>query len=415
MVAFHYPPFHGSSGLQRTLSFSRHLPANGWESVILTATPCAYPNIGDDQMGDIPKSVPVRRAFALDTTRHLALRGRYSKYMALPDRWVTWLFSAIPAGLQLVHKHKPKIIWSTYPIATAHLIGFVLHRLTGIPWIADFRDPMTEVDPKTNQQFPTDSDVWRSRRWIERQCVQSSSRMVFVTPGSYRMHIDRYPELTNDRCALIANGYDEDVFAEAERLEFDRTLRDQRLVLLHSGTLYPTADRDPSAFFKALANLRRAGKITPANLEVVLRATGYDDHYRQLIQKNDLRDIVTLAPSIPYRESLAEMLHADGLLIFQGYTSNPAIPAKLYEYFRARRPIFALVEPEGDTAQILREANVGTLVPLDFEPAIVSGLLEFLELIRNKKAPVLDPATMRTHSREYQARELATLLDSVAC
>jgi hypothetical protein len=108
------------------------------------------------------------------------------------------------------------------------------------------------------------------------------------------------------------------------------------------------------------------------------------------------------------------MLRADGLLIFQGYTSNPAIPAKLYEYFRARRAIFALVDAEGDTAQALRTANVGTLVPLDSEPAITSGLIEFLELVKNKKAPVLEPATVSTHSREYRARELAKLLDTVS-
>jgi hypothetical protein len=203
--------------------------------------------------------------------------------------------------------------------------------------------------------------------------------------------------------------------AQAERLAVDRPPSHQRLVLLHSGTLYPTVDRDPSAFFDALANLRQAGKITAANLQVVLRATGYDDHYRHLIEKKGLGDIVTLAPSLPYREALAEMLYADGLLIFQGYTSNPAIPAKLYEYFRARRPIFALVDPDGDTAQTLRAAKIGTLVPLASEPAITSGLLEFLELVKSNQAPVLDPATMQTHSREYRARELATLLDMVAC
>jgi hypothetical protein len=190
-------------------------------------------------------------------------------------------------------------------------------------------------------------------------------------------------------------------------------VRDQRLVLLHSGTLYPTVDRDPSAFFCALSSLRTAGKVNASKLKIVLRATGYDNHYKELIRKNGIEDIVTLAPSIPYREALAEMLDCDGLLLFQGYTSNPAIPAKVYEYFRARRPIFGLVDPEGDTAKTLRLANIDTLVPLDYAPAIARGLMEFLEMIKCNKAPVMDLAAVRTHSREYRAREMANLLNSV--
>jgi glycosyltransferase involved in cell wall biosynthesis len=413
MIAFHYPPCRGSSGLQRTLSFSRYLPSEGWAPVVLTAKPSVYSQTGDDQLGDIPVTVPVERAFALDTRKHLGTKGRYFKWMALPDFWVSWFFWAVPLGLHLVRKYKPKIIWSTYPIATAHLIALTLHRLTGIPWVADFRDPMTEFDARTNQQFPTDPAVRRARRWIERLCVKHSSRMVFVTPGAYRMHVERYPELAKGQCAIIANGYEEEIFAEAEQLAAHRTLNDRPMVLLHSGSLYPTTDRDPSAFFSALAKLRKAGKVSCLDLNVVLRATGYDNYYRELIRKNDLDDIVSLVPAIPYREALAEMLGADGLLIFQGYTSNPAIPAKLYEYLRARRPIFALVDSDGDTAKTLRETKVGTMVPLDSEPVIANGLLEFLEMVRAKKPSALDMATVKTYSREYRAKELATLLNSV--
>ncbi len=415
MIAFHYPPCRGSSGLQRTLSFSRCLPREGWSPVVLTAKPSVYSQTGDDQLGDIPVTVPVERAFALDTRKHLGTKGRYFKWMALPDFWVSWFFWAVPLGLHLVRKHKPEIIWSTYPIATAHLIALTLHRLTGIPWVADFRDPMTEFDSRTKQQFPKDPAVWRARRWIERLCVKYSSRLVFVTPGAYRMYVERYPELAKSQCAIIANGYEEEVFAEAEQMANHRTLNDGPIVLLHSGSLYPTTDRDPSAFFAALASLRKAGKVSRLNLNVVLRASGYDSYYRELIRKHDLGDIVSLAPTIPYREALAEMLVADGLLIFQGYTSNPAIPAKLYEYLRARRPIFGLVDSDGDTAKTLRETKVAMMVPLDSEPAIASGLLEFLEMVRAKKTPVLALAALKRYSREHRARELATLLNSIDC
>jgi glycosyltransferase involved in cell wall biosynthesis len=333
--------------------------------------------------------------------------------MALPDRWVSWFIWAVPRGLHLIYKYKPKVIWSTYPIATANLVGATLHRITGIPWIADFRDPMTEIDPLSNQRFPQDANLWRVRSWIEKMTVKHCNRATFVTTGAFRIYSERYPDVCRDKWAIIPNGYDEEQFVAAAKIAGQKILREAGIVLLHSGTLYPTTDRDPSAFFDALGDLKKKGKVTSSDLRVVLRASGYEERYRTLIQRYGIEDIVFLRPALPYREALAEMLHADGLLIFQGHTSNPAIPAKLYEYLRAQRPIFALADSAGDTANTLREAKVGMVVPLDAETRIAEGLLEFLELVRRNKAPVLDLAAVRNYSRKYRAQELAHLLESV--
>jgi hypothetical protein len=414
MIVFHYPPCRGSSGLQRTLSFSRYLPNLAWEPVVLTVKPSVHSQTSYDQIGDIPANVPVERAFALDTRRDLGIRGRYLKWMALPDVWVSWFLWAVPLGLRLVRKYKPKIIWSTYPIATAHLIGLALHRLTGIPWIADFRDPMIEINPVTGQRRPADGASWRVWNVLERLTVKYCSRAVFTTEGAVRIYAERYPHVPSSRWAIIPNGYDEDHFVAAERLAVERSSEKSRIVLLHSGVLYGGTDRDPSQFFGALGKLRRDGKISPSTLRVVLRASGYESQYQMMIRKHAIEDIVFLEPAIPYREALAEMLTADGLLIFQGYTSNPAIPAKLYEYFRARRPIFALVDSEGDTAKTLKAVGIGTMVPMDSEDGIAKGLLEFFQRVREGRAPVLDPVTVKNYAREFHARELAQLLDTVA-
>jgi len=146
MIAYHFPPLHGSSGMQRTLRFARYLPDHGWEPIILAPSPRAYEQIDSGQLADIPQQVRIHRAFALDTARHLKVMGRYPRVLALPDRWVSWWLGAVPAGWYLIKKYKPDVIWSTYPIATAHLIGLTLQRLTGIPWMADFRDPMVQPD-----------------------------------------------------------------------------------------------------------------------------------------------------------------------------------------------------------------------------------------------------------------------------
>jgi len=403
MIAFHYPPLHGSSGIQRTLKFSRYLPDHGWQPIILTTNPRAYPKIAEDQLREIPPDILVKRAFALDTARHLAIGSSYIKWMALPDRWISWWLGAVPAGLRLLRTYRPKIIWSTYPIATAHLIGLTLHRLTGVPWIADFRDSMTE------DHYPRDPTTRRVSRWVERLTVKHCRQAVFTTPGTLRMYAGRYPEIPPSRWAIIANGYDEENFAAAERALPNRRPPGHPLVLVHSGALYPS-ERDPRAFFAALAGLRQAGKIAPSSLKIILRASGHEAYHRQHLRENGIEDIVFLEPPIPYQEALTEMLSADGLLIFQASNCNHQIPAKIYEYLRARRPIFALTDPKGDTADVLKAARIDTIAPLDSKEQIAQRLLHFLTLIREGRAPIANDEEIKRHSRESRTQELAKLL-----
>src|SRR5262245_40662576 len=180
MVAFHYPPCHGSSGVQRTLAFSRHLPEYDWRPIVLTAHPRAYPQTRPEQLADVPTDLTVERAFALDTGRHLAIRRVHVKWTALPDRWISWWLGAVPAGLAPIGRHRPDLLWSTHPLATAHLIGLTLHRLSGIPWVADFRDPMFEHDPITGEVYPFDPQTRRAYGWIERHTIARCARAVFT-------------------------------------------------------------------------------------------------------------------------------------------------------------------------------------------------------------------------------------------
>jgi hypothetical protein len=147
---------------------------------------------------------------------------------------------------------------------------------------------------------------------------------------------------------------------------------------------------------------------------VILRATMHDDLYGRMLSTYKIDDIVDLAPPAAYRDTLLEMVESDGLLLFQGASCNHQIPAKIYEYFRARRPIFALTDPAGDTAAALREASVGQIVPMDDPAAIASGLAVFLEQTIAGTAPVADAAVVAASSRAVGARTLAGILDQVA-
>jgi hypothetical protein len=406
IIAFHYPPFSGSSGVQRALKFSQYLPRFGWQPVVLTAHPLAYPKRSDDQLAEIPERVEVRRAFALDAARHMALAGRYPGWVALPDRWISWVIGGTLTGLSMIRRHEPRLLWSTYPIATAHLLARILHRRSGVPWIADFRDSMTE------EGFPADPAAYRAYRRIERSTVRHCRRAVFTAPGTRAMYADRYPDLPASRWAVVRNGYDEENFAQAEASRPSQGSGNGPLTLLHSGVLY-RSERDPRCFFDALARLRDSGEISAERLQVVLRASGDEDYHRAQLRQRGIDGIVRLEPPLPYREALTEMLNADGLLLFQAANCNHQIPAKVYEYLRARRPILALTDAAGDTASFLREVGVGTAAPIDSEAGIAQALKEFLALAGSRQPTSISREECERHTRESRARELARILDDV--
>ena len=412
MVAFHYPPVSGSSGVHRALSFSRYLPQYGWDPIVLTVTPNAHAAVESGE-SRIPPGVRVERALAFDSARALSIKGAYPRALALPDRWVSWLPGGVVKGLSLIRRHRPHLIWSTFPIATAHLIGLGLHRLSGLPWVADFRDPMTERDPLTGEEFPSDPTVRKVNGWIERAAIRRCARAVFTTAGTAEMYAQRFPEIDPSCWAVIPNGYDEDSFRLADtRVNQERSGQAGKIVLLHSGTLYSHA-RDPKTFFEALAELRGAGEIGPTTLSVVLRGSGQETLYQSYLKELGLEDMVRLEGTVPYNEALAEMLSADGLLVFQASNCNWQIPAKIYEYLRARRPILAFTDCNGDTAKLLRSEGIDTIVPIDSREDIARGLRTFLRSIRQGAASQATQEGVERHSRRLRSRELASLLDQV--
>jgi len=406
MVAYHFPPILGSSGVHRTASFVRYLPEHGWKPIVLTVTPAAYPAIDSGADVDFDGAV-IRRTLAIDSQRHLSIHGKYAGWLALPDRWISWWLSAVPAGLALIRRHRPHLVWSTYPIPTAHLIGEALSRLTRRPWVADFRDSMYD------DSFPTDAPRRRAHRWVEQRTITRCRYAVFTTEGTRRMYTERYPRKPGARLIVIPNGYDEAAFAAVEARSRRRVFApSRRLTLVHSGVLYPS-ERDPRPFFAALDALRRRGMVAPARLRVILRGASYEAYLRDLVQKHDLQAIVELAPVVPYPDALEEMVTADGLLLFQAANCNHQVPAKLYEYLRARRPILALTDPDGDTAAVLRDAGTGTIARLDSAQEIERALPRFLERCAGGVKDLLADTAIGQFSRRTRAADLAALFERI--
>lgn len=407
MVAYHFPPLAGSSGIQRTLRFVQHLPSLGWEPLVLSADPKAYEQVSNDLLPDVPADTVVRRAFALDTARHLQVAGRYLGWMARPDRWISWKFAGVREGLKLIERFKPDVIWSTYPIATAHVIASTLHRKSGIPWIADFRDPMAQ------EGYPADPRTWQSYMRIEADAAANARFCVFTTPGAARMYQERYPA-SADRMVVVENGYDEESFSSAVLQPPQGRARALQAgvcpcLMLHSGIVYPS-ERDPTQLFMALGRLKKAGILGPTDLRIRFRASAHDALLRELAASNGAQEFIELCPPVPYREALAEMMAVDALLVMQATNCNAQIPAKIYEYLRAGKPILGLTDPSGDTAGVLRAAGLGDMARLDSVDEIARLLPRLVRQWRSGEAALPNAEAILQASRLGRSRNLAALM-----
>ncbi len=403
MIAYHFPPFAGSSGVQRCLRFAQHLPTFGWEPLVLTAHPRAYEQVADDLQAQVPSGLVVRRAQAFDAARHFALGGRYPRALACPDRWSIWRFDGVRTGMAMIKHWRPAALWSTYPIATAHVIGAELARRSGLPWIADCRDPMAQ------DGYPEDPRIRQAFLAIERRIAASAAAFTFTSPTAARTYAARYPDAAS-RMSVIENGYDESTFLDVDGVS--RTpLNEGAFTLLHSGIVYPS-ERDPTHLFQALGQLKQTHPALIRRLRLRFRAAVHDELLRQLAAEHDVADQVEILPPLAYRSAIREMVRADALLLLQAANCNEQIPAKLYEYLRCKRPIVGLTDLAGDTAAVLRNAGLKLIAPLDDAQSIAAAIAQVVAEPDSVNVP--SETAVRAASRQARTAALAALLDAAA-
>jgi glycosyltransferase involved in cell wall biosynthesis len=400
IVAFQFPPFVGSSGPLRALKFCRYLPEFGWSATVLTAAPRAYEARDDRELQHIPAGVNVIRAFGLDARRHLSIKGRYPQVLALPDRWVSWCLAAVPVGLREIRRRGIDVIFTTFPIASAVLIGAILHWLTGRSWVVDFRDPMID------ENYPHDALTRTFWHHLEKFTARHADRLIFNAPSLMRLYRERYPERPSETFLLIPNGYDEEDFDNIHITPPGVVTNGRPLRLLHAGFLHPS-ERDPSCFFRALARLKRGNRLSATQVQVVLRAPGFEDEYSHMIRELEINDLVKILDLVPHREALQDCAQADGLLLFQAARCNRQVPAKAFEYLRLRKPVFVLTSHAGDTAALFKEVGGATVVDIASEEEIYQALPRFLQSIRDGSHPLPDIEGSARFARRNQAADLA--------
>jgi glycosyltransferase involved in cell wall biosynthesis len=436
VITTNFPP-DASVGTIRTLRLIRCLAHDGWHVDVITAAPERFrvgTVIDDALLQKIPSGVHVGRVRAWRPLERLAgfVRGsgrqspatpsvvaasadpasfasEWSSQLlraaraclALPDREISWMLPAIAAGWRAARRRPPDVIYSSGPPFTAHLVGAAVARLSRRPWVADFRDPWARA-PWRENRFAFEKKVWSV---LERYVVTSADTVVFVTETNRDDFARYYGDALASRFHVVPNGCD---VTDLDGLTRRRHAPSERFVLLHAGSMYGA--RNPTPLLNAVAKAISRGSIDRQRVRIKFIGRIFSDVNIPLrVRELGLDDVVEFVNHLPRQAVLQEMLDASALLIVQPITTV-SVPAKLYEYMAANRPVLALAEPGGETAEIVRRSGAGVAVAADDEEAIERAFVS-LAIGRHEPFAQVDPAA---YDGALRAHQITRILSDVA-
>ena len=426
-IAYYFPPA-GGPAVQRTLQFVEHLSAWGWTPTVLTVREGSYPNRDPSLFDDVPPEVDVERTRSIDPLNLYARLTadpaddtdgipagslgrnpsswieRIARWVRanvfIPDARVGWWPFAVRRGRRLLQQHDFDAILTTGPPHSVHLIGRSLHRSSGLPWVADMRDPWTDIS--YYRELPHTRWAARMDAALERSVLHEADAVTTVS-RSWR---DLFTEKVPGRYAVIENGFSADDVATLQG-EVDP----DRFVIAHVGKLY--ASRNPTALWAALADLRHDDTIPDLTVRLV---GSVDPVVRRSIEHYRLEPIVEFVPFLPHEEALQEMARSTLLLLVIepfGHAEG-MITSKLYEYLASERPVLGIGPAEGDADAILRQHDAGRVVGWSDVQGVESIITRHYDAWK-QGTPRAGAARedVQVRSRRMQAQAMAELLDEV--
>jgi glycosyltransferase involved in cell wall biosynthesis len=415
IITYYWPPGSGA-GVQRWLKFSKYLPQFGWEPVILTVHPryAAYPALDHSLIKEIPENLIVFKTrardyfrvyhkdkslipsagFAAGDKRGLIsvitrfIRGNFF----IPDPRRGWNRFAFRKASDIIGTYKIDHIVTTSPPHSTQLIGLKLKkRYPGIRWIADLRDPWTDIY-YYEKFYPT----FLSRsidRAYEKSVLSSSDKIITVGKSLKELLSSKIPGIEK-KIEVISNGYDEDDF---EGLESSIP---EILTISYIGTLstvYPL-----NGFLEALRSLTEKG------IRFRLKFTGVvSPEQRGLIISAVGGSNCEFIPFSSHSTALRNMLDTSALLLIipDHASSRSIITGKLFEYLASRKPIICLGPANGDAAAILEETSHGK----NFDYNDSEGISEYLQILASDPA-IAEKVSHTIYSRENLTKKLIALL-----
>jgi glycosyltransferase involved in cell wall biosynthesis len=373
------------------LGFARYLPGLDWQ-VSVVAPPCLpWEPVDDGLRAQLPSMVMVH-AVPYPRSRASKIVRRFAPNAA-------WLLPAFAALRRIVRKERPDVVLTSGPPQCVHLLGMLLKRRHGMPWVADFRDPWVVGDRQ---------ERWRSLRvWCARRCeaaiFRHADRIVSNAPLACTALRTGYPK-QRDKIIAITNGFDPDCFLPRTPEHGNR----KEIVVVHTGELY--FGRDPRPFLDALRELQ----IPSVRVRFLGRATVGNFDLQAEVARRGLQNIVELGGQVSYDESLRAMSAADVLILFDSPGRRVGVPAKLYEYLGAGAAILALTKAQGDAAWVLRQSGVLHRIASPEHIAQIRKALAELVACLSAGDPISPtPERLAAFTREAMGQQLAAQLDGL--
>lgn len=426
-ITYWYPP-NRTVGTLRLAKFAKYLPDFGWEPVIYTVRPASdlYTHAGvlpdELRVGAVLRSADpslnvwvyrvVRRLLGASApgaggphraaSPMLRLANRvYRRLLCFPDECWPWLLASGTLR-RLVSSAGLDAVVSSSPPVTTHLLAARLSRDLGLPWVADLRDPWASWPAGTRAR------AHRADRWIARRTLASASYLTSPSAPACAALAARH----GLPVAVVPNGFDpDDVRRAAGRAV---TLDRGRWVLAHTGSVFEDG-RDPTWLFDAVSRLLSTGACALGDVQIVWCGRHLDVVARALRRYPDLVPAVELRGEVGYEESLALQRAASALLLLEDTEPSAAarLPAKVYEYLAAGRPILARACPDGAVAALLRETGAGTVVTSAEQavPVVARWIGEW----RRSGPPTVavPPHALARYTRRAATARLASVLDRV--
>jgi len=416
IITYYWPP-SGGAGVQRWLKFAKYLPEFGWTPLVLTVDPdyAAYP-VTDDSLGnDLPTSVKVFKTPATDyfriynkdkskipsagfannvdnTPKAKMMRFIRGNFF-IPDPRKGWNKFAIRKASEIIETEGIRNVITTSPPHSTQLIGLKIKRkYPKINWIADLRDPWTDIY-YYNQFYPT----FISRKIdsaYEKSVLKTADRIITVGPSLKASFSSKYNAI-EDKIEVITNGYDEDDFQGLIQTN------PELFTITYTGTLseaYPIG-----GFLEALHRVKEIGK------EFRLRFIGtVPEKIKELVLLKTGNSSVEFVPYVDHSTAVKYMLSSTILLlIIPDHKSNKSIiTGKLFEYIASARPILCLGPSDGDTAEIIKSCEAGKTFNYDD-----INLIEDFILASIHKEPHRDQNKGSIYSRKELSGKISEILN----
>jgi glycosyltransferase involved in cell wall biosynthesis len=393
LITYHFPP-SAASGAFRMLGLARHLPRFGWRSVVVAPPRLPLEPVDLKLAEQLPEDTVVC-SVPYPEGRLARLQRRFAAQ-------AIWLPPALKACTRAVERYRPEAVLTSGPPHWAHLLGWALKRRHGLPWLADFRDPWIT----NNESLAGRPLRHRWQAFWERRVFRRADTIIANAPRAGEALQSAFPEYAR-KIHIVTNGFDADSFPQNSAPPSSTPVR-----IVHAGELY--LGRDPRPLLDALAKLDWSPGAAGWCLCFLGRRDdgGYD--LVSEIRKRALEGHVELSGQVSYEQSLRDMAHASILLLLDTPGRRNGVPAKLYEYLGAGRPILALAESDSDTAWVLRESGMPhRIAPPGDRAKIAEALVGLIQGIRGQNSPGPDHERLAQFTREHMAERFAELLNEV--